>query len=69
MGEDVKVSASAVNQAGPDPVEEIVKTNVKTNIRQNSASKDRSVYGKKNAKDKSVYQKPAKKTTPADKTK
>ena len=69
VGEDVKVSASAVNQAGPDPVEEIVKTNVKTNIRQNSASKDRSVYVKKNARDKSVYQKPQKKTAPADKAK
>ena len=78
MGEDVKVSASAVNRdAAKDPVEEIVRKNrnskevakVKTNIRKDGASKDRSVYGKKNAKDKSVYQKPAKKTTPADKTK
>lgn len=64
-GEDVKVSASVENRTGSDPVEEIVvKSSGKTNIRnirnnrkEGAASKDRSVYGRKNVGDKSVYRK------------
>lgn len=64
-GEDIKVAASDANRAGSDPVEEIVvKSSGKTNIRnirnnrkEGAASKDRSVYGRKNVGDKSVYRK------------
>lgn len=59
-GEDVlaaAVTASAVNRDAADPVvEPVAKTNGKRNARKTESSKDRSVYGRKNAQDQSVYQ-------------